>query len=417
MRAGLQATVGTHARVVGTGTKRKKRMTHQRRISHLQECISDRRLSGAILFYSRDTYYYSGTAQPAYLVVSPDDFRLFVRRGYDIALGESDLEAGRIVEEKSLETIAQMMFPGSGAGEKVGTELDMLTVTQAHGLTSVLGDRDLVDISGEILAQRMVKDESEIESIKKACRAVHAGHLAAVSCLRAGMSELELSAQVEAAHRLAGHEGCFFIRLNDFVMSRGPLASGPNILKTSGTLYTLCGAGLSPAIPTGASMRIIERGDLVLVDMPTCVEGYHADQARTYAVEQASGKTVELFERLRGVADRLVEGIGPGMSCGEVFSMAEEYASNLGIGDSFMRMHSGGRVHFIGHGIGVEVNEPPVIAKKSKAVLQPGMVVALELHLVGPTGIAMKIEDNVFIGPERNEILTISPRELVVVSN
>ena len=391
-------------------------MTQQGRIHHLQQIVRDRRLSGAILFYSRDTYYYSGTAQPAYLVVLPDDFRLFVRRGFDIAVTESGLENGKIAEEKSLERIAQIMFPGSGTGEKVGTELDMLTVNQARSFTSALGERDLVDISNDILAQRMIKDESEITSIRKACRAVHAGHEAAVSCLRAGMHELELSARIEAAHRLAGHEGCFFIRQNDFVMSRGPLASGRNLLATSGTLYTLCGAGLSPAIPTGASMRAIERGDLVMVDIPTCVEGYHADQARTYAVEQASGEAVEMFERLRAVADRLVNGIRPGVSCGDAFGMAEECASKQGIGDSFMRMHSGGKVHFIGHGIGLEVNEPPVLAKKSSTILSPNMVVTIELHLVDQTGVAMKIEDSVLLGTDRNEILTMSPRKLAVIS-
>ena len=81
-----------------------------------------------------------------------------------------------------------------------------------------------------------------------------------------------------------------------------------------------------------------------------------------------------------------------------------------------MLMHSGGKVHFIGHGIGQEVNEPLLIAKKS-TVLLPGMAVAIELHLVNPTGVAMKIEDCVLLGSERNEILTISPRKLVVVSN
>lgn len=391
-------------------------MTHQDRIYHLQQIIRDRRLSGAILFYSRDTYYYSGTAQPAYLVVLPEDFRLFVRRGHDIALMESDLESARIAEEKSLERIAQIMFPGSGTGEKVGTELDILTVNQARSFTAALGERGLVDISNDILAQRMIKDESEIASIRKACHAVHAGHEATVSCLRTGMHELELSARIEAAHRLAGHEGCFFIRQNDFVMSRGPLASGHNLLATSGTLYTLCGAGLSPAVPTGASMRALKRGDLVMVDIPTCVEGYHADQARTYAVEQASGEAADMFERLRAVSDRLVSDLRPGVSCGAAFSMAEEHASELGIGDSFMRMHSGGKVHFIGHGIGLEVNEPPFLAKKSSTILLADTVVTIELHLVDQTGVAMKIEDSVLLGADRNEILTMSPRKLEVVS-
>ncbi|MGA2402555.1 MAG: hypothetical protein ABSG91_12760 [Syntrophobacteraceae bacterium] len=74
------------------------------------------------------------------------------------------------------------------------------------------------DISPHVLRQRMIKEESEAQSIRKACSAIHSGHLAAASALRPGISELELAAAVENAQRIAGHEGCFFLRTSDFVM-------------------------------------------------------------------------------------------------------------------------------------------------------------------------------------------------------
>jgi Xaa-Pro dipeptidase len=390
-------------------------MPHSSRIRSLQEKISERGLAGAILFYSRDVYYYSGTAQPAYLVVLPDDYRLFVRRGDEIARLESGYEKERIVKGTSLEAIARQMFPGEGRGTKVGTELDVLTVLQARNMNQALGVRELVDISGEILEQRTVKDAQELASIKRACSAVHAGHVAVMSCLRAGMSELELAAAVENAQRLAGHEGCFFMRVPDFVMSRGPLASGPNLRHTSGTLFTLSGTGLSSAIPTGASQRIIQDGDLVLVDIPTCIDGYHADQSRTYAVGHVQQRAMDLFQGLRGVADSLISNLRPGMTCGEVHALAITEAEALGIGNYFMNFHSGAKAHFVGHGIGLELNEPPLLARNSGAVLKAGMVLALEMHLMEPTGLALKLEDTVFLTPNGVEILTLSPRELVVV--
>lgn len=389
-------------------------MPYSSRIRSLQEKIGLRGLEGALLFYSRDIYYYSGTAQPAWLVVLPDDYRLFVRRGYETALTESGLERERIVKGASLDAIARQMFPGKGQGAKVGTEMDVLTVFQARGMNEALGMRELVDISGEILDQRSVKDAKEIESIKKACSAVHASHIAAMSALRSGMSELELAAAVENAQRLAGHEGCFFMRVPDFVMSRGPLASGPNLRQTSGTLFTLSGAGLSPAVPTSASRRIIEDGELVLVDIPSCIEGYHADQSRTYAVSHASQKALDLFQSLRRVADCLIENLRPGMSGKEVFSMAAAKAEEIGIGDSFMNFDSGAKGHFVGHGIGLELNEPPLLARKSEAVLKAGMVLALELHLMEPKGLSLKLEDTVLLTPGGVQLLTLSPRELLV---
>jgi Xaa-Pro aminopeptidase len=307
------------------------------------------------------------------------------------------------------------MFPREVPGTKVGTEMDVLTLYQARTMEKALGMRELVDISGEILDQRSVKDAQEVESIRKACSAVHAGHMAVLSSLRAGMSELELTAAVENAQRLAGHEGCYFMRMPDFVMSRGPLASGPNLRQTSGTLFTLSGAGLSPAIPTGASRRIIEDGDMVLVDIPACIEGYHADQSRTYAVGQARPAALDLFQRLRGVADCLMNSLHPGMTCEEVFTLAMTEAEALGIVDSFLKFQSGARAHFVGHGIGLELNEPPLLARNNGKALKAGMVLALEIHLMEPEGFTLKIEDTVVINPIGAQILTSSPRELMTV--
>ena len=390
-------------------------MKFELRINRLQEAIRDRDLAGAILFYSRDIYYYTGTSQPAYLVVLPDDYRLLVRRGYDIARRESGLAAERIQDERKPQAMMERLFPGPGTGEEVGTELDMLTVPQAQSLGRALGGRQLVDLSAAVLRQRMVKDAGEIASIKKACTAIQAGHLATVSCLRAGLSELELAAAVENAQRLAGHEGCFFMRLTDFVMSRGPLASGPNLRHTSGTLFTLSGAGLSSAVSTGPSRRIIKRGDLVLVDIPACVEGYHADQSRTYAVGQAPARATDLFGYLREIADYLIERLGPGMTTGEAFALAQARAVELDLGEAFMAFASGAQAHFVGHGIGLELNEPPLLARHGDTVLQEGMVLAIEMHLMEPDGLTLKLEDTVHLTAQGTEILTMSPRELPVV--
>jgi len=386
------------------------------RVEHLQEAIRDRGLAGAILFYSRDILYYTGTAQPAYFVVLPDDYMLFVRRGYEFARQESGLGAERLVAEGSFKAICQRMFPGLGTGEKIGTELDVLTVAQSQSVSRVLGERNLVDISPEVLNQRVIKDPAEIESVKKACSAVHAGHLAAVSGLRPGMSELELAASVENAHRLAGHEGMFFMRLPDFVMSRGPLASGPNLRQTSGTVYTITGTGLSSAVPAGPSRRIVEQGDLVVVDIPACVEGYHADQSRTYAAGQAADRALDLFHRLREVSDHLIKNMLPGMTTGEAFSLAQDRATELGIEEAFMSFESQAKAHFVGHGIGLELNEPPLLIRDGQVVLKAGMVLAVEMHVMERGGFTVKLEDTVHLTPEGVRVLTQSPRDLTIVS-
>jgi len=385
------------------------------RIQQLQETIRERHLAGAVLFHSRDVLYYSGTAQPAYLVVLPDDYLLFVSRGYDFAQRDCGLPAERMVAEGKVNQICRRMFPGPGAGARVGTEFDLLTLAHARRLEEALHGRELVDITPEVLHQRLAKDAAETDAIRKACAAVHAGHEAVLARLKPGLSELELSAHVEAAQRLAGHEGMIFLRTADPVMGRGCLGSGPNLRETSGTVYTLTGVGLSSAVPVGASRRVIQAGDLVLVDLPACVEGYHADQSRTYAVGRAPERAVDLFGRLREVADCLIARVRPGMSCGEMVGLAFSRAEELGLAESFMRFQRGTKAHFIGHGIGLEVNEVPLLTWNSEIVLPPGAVLALEMHVMEPEGITVKLEDTLHLTDDGLQLLTLSPRELTVV--
>lgn len=384
------------------------------RIIQAQGKISELGLAGAVVFHSRDLLYYTGTAQPAWLILLPHDYRLFVRSGLEFSLRETWLPKENISPERSLASAARQMFSRDGRGEKIGTELDLLSVLQARQFHAAFGRRRLVDFTPVILDQRRVKSAEEITAVKRACAAAHAGHLAALEALVPGVSELEMSAAVENAQRLAGHEGVFFMRQTDFVMGRGPLASGPNLREISGLVFSITGRGLSPAVAAGASKRRIRKADLLLVDIPPCVKGYHADQTRMYCPSKPSDRAKGLQERLRSVADHLIREMRPGQACQEVFAMAMEKAVQAGLQDSFLRFPSGKRSHFVGHGVGLELNEPPLLGKGSHEILQAGMVLALEIHLMDPEGITIKLEDTGVLREDGYHLLTISPRELSV---
>ncbi len=390
-------------------------MSLPERIVRLQEILHERQLAGAVLSYSRDIFYYTGTAQPGFLVVLPDDAWFFVRRGFEFAQSEANLPVDRLIQEPSFRKIAERVFPGLGTGEKIGTELDIVSVVQGQKMHRALGERELVDLSPDILRQRMTKDANEIAFMRKACVAVQQGHLAAVECLHAGMSELEFAAAIENGQRLAGHDGVFFMRGADFAMGRGPLASGPNLRRTTGAVYTITGTGLTPAVPGGASDRIMETGDLVVVDIPAVVGGYHADQTRTYAVGSASERALELAARLREVADRFIQSLTPGMTTGEAWDVAVSAAEQQGISDIFRRFEHQPQAGFVAHGVGLELNEPPVVAAGGDEPLQVGMTLAVEMHVMEPQGLTVKLEDTVHLTPDGAEILTLSPRELIVV--
>lgn len=389
---------------------------HHNRILVLQDHIRQRGLAAAFLHLSRDIYYYTGTAQPGWLVVTPDRVHLFLRSGLGFALGQSTLAPDQISRESNLARIIAAMVSGDTSKLSFGAELDVMTVPQFQKLQASLGTDAITDISPLILSQRMVKDQSEIATIRKAAVALDAGHRAAMQHWRAGISELDASAIVENGQRRAGHEGVYFVRQPDFTMGRGPLASGDRIKQISGVVFTLSGTGLSAAIPAGASHKKIDPGDLVIVDIPTCVEGYHGDQTRTYSFGPPDSRVQNLYRALRQTADLLIGDISPAMTSGDIFEKACFHAENQGIGDLFLMFPDQGRAHFVGHGVGLDLNEPPFLSKGSRDAIRAGMVLAIELHLFDPQIGMVKLEDMIAVHAGTCQILTLSPREIGVIT-
>ena len=391
-------------------------MKPQDRIKHLQENLRAQDIAGALIFYSRDVFYYTGTAQPSYLVILPDDYRLFIRSGYDFARSDVFVDKEKVTEERRLEKIFNKISGDLSKGiRRIGTELDVLTVEQLDQFKKAFGNYDFVNISPVILEQRKTKGPSEIEKIRKACEAIHQGHEAALAALKEGITELELAAYVENAHRLAGHEGIFFIRQPDFYMSSGPISSGENLFKTSGVVYTITGVGLSPSVPAGPSRRKLSKGDLVIVDIPVIVEGYHADQTRTYCLGKANESAMSMYVDLRNIADHLIASMKTGMRCSDIYRMAVEKASALGREGQFQNFGGGRKSRLIGHGIGLELNEPPIPSEYDQSPVEDGYVIALDMHMLDESAGVVKLEDMILIKEEGNEILTKSDRSLFEV--
>ncbi|MBI5523307.1 MAG: aminopeptidase P family protein [Desulfarculus sp.] len=386
-----------------------------RRLTALQGSLRENNLAGAVLAFSRDVYYYTGLALPAWLMVRPDDWRLFLRRGLETLPGDCPVENGRITAGLDLAGACAQFFPGLGAGEKVGLELDMLSMLEGRRYQKALGARELVNVSPLVMDMRLVKDLGEVASLERACAALAAGHQAALMALHEGVTELEWAAAIENAQRLAGHQGVFFFRQPDVLMGRGPVASGPHLTRTTGTVFTATGAGLHPSLPAGPSARTLEPGDLVLADIPACLEGYHADMSRMHALGEPPAGAAELCDALRQISDGWLAGLRPGMTCQEACQIAHDLAAGLGLADAFQRLPSGAIIPYVGHGVGLELNEPPLITPRNPARLAAGMTLALELHLLHPGGFLLKLEDTLHLTERGGRLLTREGRGLNLV--
>ncbi|MCF8143440.1 MAG: Xaa-Pro peptidase family protein [Deltaproteobacteria bacterium] len=383
------------------------------RINKLQESILAAGIDAVFLTYSRSTLYYAGTTQPSALIILPDAYFLLVFRGLDIVLEETFLDIDRIHSSSSYEDAKEMLKSYSITKGSLGMELDILPALQYLKFERLFQDFEIVDISHLILKQRQIKDANEIEYIKNACKILHRGHVKLMEVLIEGTTELDLSAEIEDAQRRAGHEGLYFMRPVDFFMGRGPLASGGNLSKIAGKIQSVSGVGLSSSIPMGASKKTIKKAEMIVVDIPTHYRGYHADQSRTYVLGTPPQICKTMYSAIKEIADRILEKLMPGIRCDALYEMAMSIAHDLGMGNCFMCLGSDSkRVPFIGHGVGLELNEPPLIGSDNQQVLEEGMVIALELEMSASIGEVVKLEDTILIAADGVEVLTISPRQL-----
>lgn len=385
------------------------------RVKYLQQLLEKEEIDAAIITLSRDLFYYTGTAQPCIFIVTPNDHRLLVRRAHDFVHKETFIDKTKIKPRGgSKDAIATLQEMGVQKG-KLGIELDVIPANQFLKMKINYGDYDLVDISKHILNQRMTKDETEIQAIQQACHIMDMGHQRVMETLHPGMTELELAAEIEYAHRKAGHEGILSMRQFDFYISRGPLSAGKNLFKVSGFANTITGIGQSPAIPAGPSNTKINVGDLVITDIPTCYHGYHSDQARTYILGKPSDAVKDLFLKIKEISDQAIFSLKDGITCKDLFEITSAKAKKLGVAKYFLGIGPR-KGDFIGHGIGLDANEAPILFWNSDFQLRRNFVLTIEVHLTHPELGAVKLEDVVLVKKNGCELLSITPRNLFEIN-
>jgi len=387
------------------------------RIKKLQGKIAGAGMEAAIVLYSRDVFYYTGTAQPSVLLITPKEFHLFIRRGYDFAItdGRIRLNKDNLSNESRLEMVSNKLKEWKVTKGVVGLELDIMPAETYLKWLELLPNFQIVNVSPLILEQRMKKDVDEIALIRKACHVMDAGHMRALEVLEEGTTELELSAAIEHAHRRAGDEGATIIRHPDFCAGTAMVSSGTNLCKVSGIVNSLGGVGLSAAVPIGASLKKIMRGEPIVIDKAVLHDGYYADQSRTYVIGKASSDIRSLFYSLKDVSDYVIANLTDGVKCDEIYRLAWQRSQELGLKDYFQDLGSGKIANFIAHGVGLEANELPLVMRDNHSTIHNGYVLSVEMHIMHPGYGAVKLEDMVLITNHGAEILSVSPRELFEV--
>ena len=382
------------------------------RISQLKKSMEKQGLSFSIILQNVDLFYFAGTIQKGILVIPVEhDPILFIEKNIDRAAIETTLDITPIQRDKDVKDV--LMDKGILKG-KGGMELDVVPVTVFERWKSILGFENFTDAWPLIRDLRIVKSPFEIIQVKKSGALCDHVFDKAKDVIRLGMREVDIAAILEAEGRMVGHQGFLRMRgLNQEMMNLYITHGLSGTIPSSGDV-PIAGTGVTHAIAQGPSLNKVERGVPVVIDYGGGYNGYITDETRPFVV----GEMKERFRKPYEVAKEIVEDATTygkeGIDGTELFNRAEAKAKAAGLEEYFMGFGPG-KVSFVGHGLGLEINELPVITPRHHIILQEGMVFAFEPKFIFPGEGAIGIEVDYIVRKDRLERVTRTPIDLVTI--
>lgn len=295
----------------------------------------------------------------------------------------------------------------------LGLEFDSQSFSSVNRLAAIFPEAELKNGSALLRRVRAVKTPAEIEMLRRSGIRHTAVYARIPSLFRAGMTDIELQVEIERLSRLEGCLGQFRISGDSMELYMGNLLVGANADSPSPYDFAMGGAGLDPSLPVGANGTIIRPGSAVMVDMNGNYDGYMTDMTRVFSLGQLPDLAHKAHRCSIEIHRALCRMMRPGIEAKALWLRAEEIVEQAGLKPYYMghRQQAG----FIGHGLGIEINELPVIAPRSRDILEAGNVIALEPKFVIPMVGAVGIENTYIVGNDGIECLTTAPEEIIAL--
>jgi len=378
-----------------------------RRVASLRQALAAAGLEGALVLQAVDVLWLSGTRQNAALWVPVEgEPALLVRKSLERARAESPL--GRVMAFPPSRELAGVL----GGARRLGLTLDVVPVAVQQFWSRALPGAEWTDVSMVIRELRSEKSPWELERMR-ATAGLLAGVLGDVpTWLRPGLREVDVSAELEARLRRAGNEGSPRVRGFNQEFFMGLALAGPSATAPSYFDGPVTGRGLSASSPLGASLEPIGRDVPVLLDYTAILGGYVTDMTRIAVCGTLAPELRRAFDVARAIQDEVAAGLRPGAVPSRLYALARQRADEAGLGDRFMGP-PGSQARFVGHGVGLELDEVPVLAPGFDAPLRPGMTFAIEPKFVFPGQGAVGIENTWAVGEGGGERLSALSDDLL----
>jgi Xaa-Pro dipeptidase len=387
----------------------------EKRRRALQRLMVAEGLDAVVLLQNADLFYFAGTIQSGCLFIPAQGEPVYmVRRDVRRAKAESALD-GIVPFSSMREAPGILAGYGITGPKRIGMELDVLPVSLFERYRKVFSGAEFTDATPLIRRVRMIKSPYELEIMRDAARQVDLVYRRVSEVMREGMTELDLAAELEYVARREGHLGHIRMRVFNGEMLFGHTFSGPGGAVPAYTDTPLGGPGLNPAFGQGCGTGKIAAHEPVIVDFAGSRNGYLVDQTRVFALGGISDVLMAGHDDMLAVQERMREMTVPGAAWGDIYDACLALAIEQGHADHFMGF-KGSQVSFIGHGVGIEIDEYPFLARGfNDMVMETGMVFAFEPKLVFPDLGAVGIENTFHLSENGLEQLTLPGDEIVIL--
>ena len=294
--------------------------------------------------------------------------------------------------------------------ERVGLEFDDLLYSDVERLRKVFPASEVRDGSTPLRAARLTKTPLEISMMKTDGMKQCAVYSRIDRCYEEDMTDLEFQIEIERLLRLEGNLGFLRVSGNLMEINLGSVIAGANADVPGPYDFAMGGAGVSPALPCGACGEIMRVGETVMVDVNGCFNGYQTDMTRVWSIGEITPPAMNAHECSRRILRELEKMALPGVEVCALYAKAEEIVADAKLEPYFMGHNQ--HAPFIGHGVGIELNETPAITPRCKDKLKDGMTLAIEPKFVIPGVGAVGVENTYVVRADGLENLTPFPEEI-----
>lgn len=373
------------------------------RLSRLRKALAESGTDAVLISDNANIYYLTGRVFAGYVYVpatGPEIY--FVRRPVG-------LEGDGVVYIRKPEQIAETI--GLNVPAVLALELDVTSWSDVNRLSAVFGESRIVNASPMMRRLRSVKTPAEIALMKISGEKQERVYRRVPHLYREGMTDLELQVEIERLSRLEGCLGQFRISGDSMELYMGNVLAGENADTPTPYDFAMGGEGLDPSLPVGCNGSIIRPGESVMVDVNGNYTGYMTDMTRTFAVTEVDTLAKKAHQCSIDICAAIAAAGTPGTEAKALYEIAEKMAADAGLEHYFMGHKQ--KAGFVGHGVGIEINELPVIAPRSRDILAENNAIAIEPKFVIPGTGAVGIENTYIVTPAGMECITDAPQQII----